>query len=311
MRHNDTQLTTPETLFSDTKANIEAIAAPVAGMKAFATDTHLEGVYSGTMWVWANMTLSGAEYYPDDIASDIGGFDVARRTPPTEVEQDDHATVTSGADVLLDTAYLSPLGDPAVTSLPAGMWVFHGYGYRENTGAGSSYVVAKIYYRTTGGVSTLIGEIVSPALTATSLGTVQEWEIELYTSAPTALDITDRLEIRFYGRTTASTREIHIVHSGVTHASHVTSPVTEGRQGATGPQGPAGVSLGVNDVDNAADPVYVGGTTNYGNWEVRRITLATNTIEYATLINNPGVPTYASAWSGRVGLTYGTYADAH
>lgn len=52
MRHDDQQLGRPEIPYKDTKANIEAIASPIEGMKAYATDTHQEGYYNGTEWVW-------------------------------------------------------------------------------------------------------------------------------------------------------------------------------------------------------------------------------------------------------------------
>ena len=52
MKHNDIQSGSPEIIYKDTKTNVEAIAAPVEGMKAYATDTHLEGVYNGTAWEW-------------------------------------------------------------------------------------------------------------------------------------------------------------------------------------------------------------------------------------------------------------------
>ena len=53
MRADDKQLGKPETLFKDTTANIEAIASPVEGMKAYSTDDHLEGYYNGSEWVWS------------------------------------------------------------------------------------------------------------------------------------------------------------------------------------------------------------------------------------------------------------------
>jgi len=52
MRHNDAQIGRPETIFKDTKANIEAIVSPVEGMIAHATDTHLLGFFTGSAWAW-------------------------------------------------------------------------------------------------------------------------------------------------------------------------------------------------------------------------------------------------------------------
>ena len=44
----------PEFPYKGTKAGVEAIAAPVEGMRAFATDTKLQGFYNGTIWVWGS-----------------------------------------------------------------------------------------------------------------------------------------------------------------------------------------------------------------------------------------------------------------
>ena len=52
MRKSDIQYGLPYTDFSDTKAKVEAISAPIQGMTAFATDTKLQGFYDGTVWVW-------------------------------------------------------------------------------------------------------------------------------------------------------------------------------------------------------------------------------------------------------------------
>ena len=54
MKHNDTQSGLPEIVYKDTKAAIEALTAPVEGMIAYATDTHMVGNYNGTAWGWIN-----------------------------------------------------------------------------------------------------------------------------------------------------------------------------------------------------------------------------------------------------------------
>jgi hypothetical protein len=54
MRENDVQKGKPEVVYKDTKANIEAIASPVEGMIAYATDTNEFGSYGGSAWVWGS-----------------------------------------------------------------------------------------------------------------------------------------------------------------------------------------------------------------------------------------------------------------
>jgi len=59
LRKGDVQLAIPYTEFTATKAVIEAIAVPVEGMIAYASDTHEIGTY-GTAWEWS----SGAAIAP-------------------------------------------------------------------------------------------------------------------------------------------------------------------------------------------------------------------------------------------------------
>ena len=175
-------------------------------------------------------SISGIDYYSDDVAAPgIAGYEVLARTPPTQSEEDDYQSVTSAGEVLI-AAYVTGIGDPNIISIPAGMWVFHGYGYRQNTGSGISTLVAKVYKRMALSpfTETLITTITSPEITASSAGSPQEWSIETYVAMPTTMISTDRIVVKIYGATTASTRMIHYLHSGTKHASHVTTPVASG-----------------------------------------------------------------------------------
>ena len=70
--------------------------------------------------------------------------------------------------------------------------------------------------------------------------------------------------------------------------------------------------FGTNDVDEASATVtYVGKTDKDGNWLVQKVDTTSGTaIRYATVTNNAGVLTYASAWTNRATLTYGTFDAA-
>lgn len=52
MRINDKQYGIPETIYKDTKDNIESLSSPIEGMIALAIDTHKFGYYDGTVWKW-------------------------------------------------------------------------------------------------------------------------------------------------------------------------------------------------------------------------------------------------------------------
>lgn len=50
MKHNDQQYGAPEVIYKGTAAEIAALASPVTGMTAFATDTGALLVYTGSEW---------------------------------------------------------------------------------------------------------------------------------------------------------------------------------------------------------------------------------------------------------------------
>jgi hypothetical protein len=54
-------------------------------------------------------------------------------------------------------------------------------------------------------------------------------------------------------------------------------------------------------------PLYLGKAKSDGTWLIQRFNSSTGEMRYANLSNNAGVTTYASAWSGRAGLTYGLF----
>lgn len=230
MRDGDNQVGKPERIYADIRVNIEALPNPQAGWVAYATDTGLTGYYDGLAWRWGS-AFSGLDYYPDDVASGVLTYEVLKKTPPSQPEEDDSASVTSGSEVLIE-AYITDAGDPGVTVIPSGMWLFHGYAYRENIGAGNSTLKAYIYkVDSAGGTPVLIATIESDPITATLLANPQEFTKEYYTSLPLTVLQTDRILIEIYGKTTATTRTIHFLHSGTTHASHFTTPLVGGGGG--------------------------------------------------------------------------------
>lgn len=55
------------------------------------------------------------------------------------------------------------------------------------------------------------------------------------------------------------------------------------------------------------DPLYLGKAKSDGTWLLQKYTSSSGEMRYANLSNNAGVTTYASAWSGKTGLTYGLF----
>jgi hypothetical protein len=68
---------------------------------------------------------------------------------------------------------------------------------------------------------------------------------------------------------------------------------------------------GVNDLAEAGALTYVGKESPAGAWLLQRIDATSGlVVRYASVANNASVATYAAAWAGRAGLTYGTFGEA-
>lgn len=57
----------------------------------------------------------------------------------------------------------------------------------------------------------------------------------------------------------------------------------------------------------SGDPAYVGRMTSLGKWSVLRFGTSSTILDYANVSNNPTVTDYATAWAGRVTLTYSAF----
>ena len=78
-------------------------------------------------------------------------------------------------------------------------------------------------------------------------------------------------------------------------------PVTGG--GGGGGSGGVFADYALNDFADGT-PLYLGKVKSTGMWLLQRYNGSTGEMRYANPSNNAGVTTYASAWSGRVGLNY-------
>jgi hypothetical protein len=79
-------------------------------------------------------------------------------------------------------------------------------------------------------------------------------------------------------------------------------PVTGG--GGGGGENPIDPYL-LNDFEDAT-PLYLGKAKSDGTWLVQRYNSGTGEMRYANLSNNAGL-VYATAWSGRVSLSYALF----
>lgn len=136
---------------------------------------------------------TGRTYFFDpSTASDIPGYFVASPTPSANPE----TTILQnnvGTGFTLIATFATPIGDPSVTSIPAGIAarLVHAM-----TGATNQFgrLRLEVYRRTSGGVETLLRTDDSH----TFGGALQEVNWSAIYATSTAFDITDRLVFRLY-----------------------------------------------------------------------------------------------------------------
>lgn len=69
----------------------------------------------------------------------------------------------------------------------------------------------------------------------------------------------------------------------------------------------------IDDGNTTANITYIGKVKEDGTYYIQKINETTSTLPvftYATVSNNPGTTTYASAWTNRATLTYDVYQTA-
>ena len=102
MRHGDTQKGSPAVIFSDTQANIEALAGITEGAVAYATDLDQPGWYDGAAWDWLGQ--GGFVFANEGLhVLDTDASHVLIIKPGSDLDADRTLTLTTGdADRTLD-----------------------------------------------------------------------------------------------------------------------------------------------------------------------------------------------------------------
>jgi hypothetical protein len=139
-------------------------------------------------------------YFNESQNSDIAGYKVISTTP---VFNPGIQVAVAGAGNQLIGEYATPLGNPNVSLVPTGFWVFTGY---IQTTGGTPYVFAEVYVRTDLGVETLIGTSVQRDVT-TLASTLYTFGCSINSYG---LALTDRIVIKLYaGNLGADTLTYH------------------------------------------------------------------------------------------------------
>lgn len=150
------------------------------------------------------------------------------RSPATGDEIDESVSaVLADGDVTVDS-YLTPAGYPNANTIPAGTWLFRGWGYVSSTSGGSVTTIKwQVVKVSATGVQTVLFTTLPTVVTATTLATAQELRRFHSIPADIPLETTDRLAIRVVANTsTSQTRVLHWIYQGSSRASHVETTLT-------------------------------------------------------------------------------------
>jgi hypothetical protein len=162
-------------------------------------------------------------YFNHSASSDIAGFEGLGYIPAGNVEADETVVVNSGLGQVIVDPYVTILGQPGITNIPAGLWRFRTFHYVSHAG-GNTNAVFKVYKRSAAGAETLLFSATSEDINALA---VQEYLTSYAQATDIPLLTTDRIEIKVYGQSTsASNKDFHFVYDGSIHTSHVLTSIS-------------------------------------------------------------------------------------
>ena len=194
---------------------------------------------------------AGIVYYIHEENSDVTNYDYMYRIPADDPESSEAATSDSNTEVLIKE-YVSEAGDPGLMNIPAGEWTIDTYA-KVDTNVDVNKLLVKVYKRA-GITETLIvsGEAVVTATSATM------YVIDVTQTLDVALDVTDRIVVKYYAKSSSTGgRTITVYLEGTTHSSHLHTPIFGGAVGPIGPTGSTG-AVGPTGSTGAVGPT---GTT--------------------------------------------------
>lgn len=177
-------------------------------------------VWNGSAWI--NKPLKETigqvvSYFLDDTASDIGGYFTLSKAPTGGIEVQDSVVVNNSRELI--EAYAS--GILGGETIEAGAWEFSVWVGTSST-FDNSFLDIDVYSRASGGVETLLFSVSTPELDTAA---ITQYNI-LSVQSSFAINPTDRLVIKIYGRTDATVnRTITYTHNGTSRYSHFHTPL--------------------------------------------------------------------------------------
>ena len=157
-------------------------------------------------------------YFRHANSTDLPTYEGLVTVPAGGTAADESVFITSGGGPVIIDSYITDIGYPALTEIPAGLWRFRTYHY-VNKDPGITTAVFQVYNRSSSGTETLL-------FTATSDDIDAETPTEILTSyvqtAPFKVQLNDRIVVKVSMATTsAAAIQAHFVYDGTRHTSHI------------------------------------------------------------------------------------------
>lgn len=191
-------------------------------------------------------------YFRHANSTDPPTYEGLVTVPAGGTEADENVSIVSGSGQVLIDSYITDIGYPALTEIPAGLWRFRTYHY-VNKDPGITMAVFKVYNRTASGTETLL-------FTANSDDIDAETPTEILTSyvqvAPFKVALNDRIVVKVYLATSsAAAIQAHFVYDGTRHTSHIQTVLE------TAPQTTLSFSVTAGENLSKGQAVYISGSS--------------------------------------------------
>ena len=145
-------------------------------------------------------------------------------TPYGAAEVDENGTINDVSGKVLIDAYITDVGYPAVTKIPAGLWTFNSWAFVSSP-TGVTTFVLDVYTRATNGTETLLFTATTEdidAATVTAYHTYHAYTPDLYVPPST------RLVVKVSAQTTKTGSGItyHWIYEGTVHTSNIQTTIS-------------------------------------------------------------------------------------
>jgi len=152
-------------------------------------------------------------YFPTDLDSDIGGYEVLQDFPDTN-SIGDSVIVSSGTGTVLIDQYVTDTNNPFVNVIPAGTYSFFVYASIDSD-SGETFIDVNVLKRDLDGVETNFFGVTTPEING---NTATLYGVDHVLISDYDVNVTDRFVVKFYARNNHATAKTITLYYGQANA---------------------------------------------------------------------------------------------